>query len=250
MTRRGGGIYDFLDRSYPRPEVTLRSVAVFRGRKPHSRLTMKSKSSLRFAFCAAVLCGGTFGSLRAEAISPSADTDARLLGQTYSAAEFGYTHHVESAPRALRRYGFVSSRPLVEAQNVDAAFRYNYTRGSAFGVSGHQHDLAMSFTGYLPLAQVKPFVRGDLGWAWTKVGGVKDDSFVYLVGVGVEVPLAPRLALTPFLNFEEARQFHDRVWSAGGRLSYRVNRGWGATFAVQADDEHNIEYTFGVLRRF
>ncbi len=178
------------------------------------------------------------------------DAGAGLLGQTYSGIEFGYTHHVEAAPRALHRYGFVSSRPLVEKENVDAAFLYNYTRGSAFGLGGQQHDLAMAFTGFLPHPEARPFARAELGWVWTRLGGIRESSFAYKVGVGVELPLSARVAVAPFVNYREITQAHDRGFQFGVRGHYRMNRLWHATLTFTADDAHNLDYAAGVQRRF
>jgi hypothetical protein len=210
---------------------------------------MKTKPSLH---CIVTVVGLALASaLNANEVPQSNADSPGLLGKTYSGLEFGYTHHVEGAPDVLHRYGFVSSRPLAEAkENVDAAFRYNYTRGSAFGLHADQHDIAMGFTGYLPTPDAKPFIEGELGWAWTKVGGVKDNSLVYTLGAGVELRLNPRLSLAPFVQFQDAPQFHDRLWNFGARATHHFERGWSGTLTIQSDDAHNIEYALGVLRRF
>src|SRR5436305_1892760 len=106
---------------------------------------MNTLISLRFRFCILPLALLTAASIRAQPLA----SDSRLesaggfLGQTYSGFEYGYTQHVEGAPRALHRVGFVSSRPLGEDfRSADGVFRYNYTTGSALGGDRKQHDFA------------------------------------------------------------------------------------------------------------
>ncbi|HVS51789.1 MAG TPA: hypothetical protein VHD62_05485 [Opitutaceae bacterium] len=213
---------------------------------------MKIKTSLKLALAGALLAGGATTAMFAQSATPLSPADnGGLLGQEYTGVEFGYTHHVESAPAVLHRYGFVSSRPLVEAkENVDAAFRYNYTRGSAFGSLVTQHDVAVAFTGYLPLGTAKPFVEGDAGWAWQRGDVAHQSGFMYLIGAGVELAVAPRVAVAPFVNYTEAPRFHDHIWNFGARTSYRFDRTWSGTFTVDVDDQHNVEYAVGVQRRF
>jgi hypothetical protein len=173
-----------------------------------------------------------------------------LLGTTYTGLDFGYTHHVESEPNALRRFGLVSSRPLIEeARNLDGAFRYNYTRGTG-DITYQQHDVAMSFVGYAPLADTHAFFRGDLGWAWNKTGSETDNGFMFVVGVGLEILLSPRAALTPYINYKDSPHLDVRATWFGVQSLYRFDQAWSGTFTVQMDDHHNIEYMLGLLRRF
>lgn len=186
-----------------------------------------------------------------EVAAAIAADSAGLLGRTYSGLEFGYTHHVEGPPGSLRRFGFVSSRPIVEeAQNVDAAFRYNYTRGSLAGGTWSRHDGAMSFTGYLPPAEARPFVRGDVGWVWSQGAGNSENAFQFLVGGGIEIVMTPRMALTPFIHYQDAPDLDERAVWFGAQTSYRFDRVWSGTFTLQIDNEHNIEYALGMMRRF
>lgn len=215
---------------------------------------MKTKLLLAFAVCALAGAQAAVNSAVVESgpvLSPLADDSPGLLGRTYSGLEFGYTHHVESAPRSLRRWGFVSNRPIIEeAQNVDAAFRYNYTRGSLVSGSQSQHDVAASFTGYLLRTEVKPFLRGDLGWAWTSGRGNSENGFMFVLGTGMELTLTPRLALTPYINYQDAPDLDERAVIFGARGVYRFHREWQGTLAVQIDDAHNLEYSVGLMRRF
>ena len=185
----------------------------------------------------------------ASAQPASAPITGEFIGQTYSGLDWGYTRHTESAPSVLHRYGFVTSRPLLEAENVDAAFRYNYTRGTTLGPNGRQHDFDLAFTGYISRGSVKPFLEGRTGWAWAKAGAVSRNSFAYLVGGGLELLLAPQFSLTPFVNFRETPHFHERGWNGGVKAGFRLNRGWSSSVTVEFDDEHNTQFSFGVQLR-
>jgi hypothetical protein len=135
-----------------------------------------------------------------------------LIGETYTGAEFGYRHHSDASPKVEHRYGFIVSRPIdQEIRNTDAAFRYNYTRGGANGVISQTHEFAASLLHYAPAGEVKPFLEGQLGWAWSR-GATRQSSAVYSAGAGIELLLAPRLAFTPFARFRSAPQFHDDTW--------------------------------------
>jgi hypothetical protein len=185
-------------------------------------------------------------------IMAGADYSGGLLGQTYAGLEFGYTHHVESAPRELHRYAFVSNAPVGElGPQVDATFRYDHTRGRSGGLSLRRHDVAVAFTRYFTMSDgTKPFIIGQAGWAGRKTAGELHSSFAYLVGAGAEFVLRPRLTLTPYVNYREALEFDDRAWGVGAKLGYRMHREWSGTFGIQIDENHNIEYAAGFQRRF
>lgn len=172
-----------------------------------------------------------------------------LLGQTYSGLEVGYVRHHESAPRVLRRYGFIASRPMPEADNLDGLFRYNYTRGSTLGTDGQQHDFSLGVARFFRNGPVAPFLEGDLGWGWARGGGVRKNSFLYQAKLGVELMLSTDVSLTPSISYQEARQFHDHAWNFGAKLAYRLNEGWASTLSAAMDDANNLEIALGVHRR-
>jgi hypothetical protein len=210
---------------------------------------MKTTTSLPLVVLAGLLALSPV-SAQTTASVVSADTSAGLLGQTYTGGEFAYTHHVESPPRTLRRYGFVSYRPLGElGPQVDAAFRYDYNRSSLAGITNHEHDVTATLLRYWVQDTAKPFVHADLGWAWQKFGGANDHSLLYRVGAGVELALKPRLAATPFVNYRETRNFDQRAWNFGAKIAYRMHQHWNSSFTVQVDDSNNVEYTIGLQRR-
>lgn len=173
-----------------------------------------------------------------------------LLGQNYSGIELGYVRHHQGPPRVMRRYGFVASRPIPDGRDLDGIFRYNYTRGSTLGADGQQHDFAIGLAGYQAHGPVKPFLEGDIGWAWARAVGTRRNSFLYEVRTGVEMMLSSHVSLTPFVSYGESRQFHQRGWDFGLKAAFRLNAGWSTTLAVDIDEGRNVETGFGVQRRY
>jgi len=187
-------------------------------------------------------------------LSTATGTGYGLLGADYAGAEFGYIHHIDGPPRVMHRYGFVANRPvtpLSSSVNVDAMFKYNYTTGSDSGIHAWQHDAMIGSTAYLNLARIKPFVEGNVGWAWT-AGNVasKNDSFAYLVGGGAEVQVAERFVITPYANFREATHFHSHGWTYGTKAAYRLTRQWSGLVGGELDENHNVEWRVGMNRHF
>jgi len=207
---------------------------------------MKTPSPLQLVLIAAGTLGA--GPLLAQSAQ---DLSGGYLGETYTGVDLGYTHHVQGPPDVLHRYGFISSRAMPEEfRDVDGAFKYNYTRGSAPGLDFSQHDVAMALTGYRRLDRVTPYLEGDAGWSWAKTDGTHRNSFLYLVGAGAEIAPVPRASITPFFNYGETARFHSRVWHYGAKAGYRFERSWSASFTLQFDDPHNVEFAAGVQRRF
>lgn len=208
---------------------------------------MKSIPTLVFAAIGLLVTG--------QASAQSADYLARgsgasLLGHKYSGVEFGYTHHVESAPDALHRYGLVSHAPIPEMENLDGAFRYDYTRGSSDGLTSQRHRATAGLVRYFVHRTAKPFIDVEIGWAWRKLGVIKEDSFFYRGTLGAELGVSPNVALTPFFSYHEASNLSERAWSYGARLAYRMDRNWIPTLSIQVDEKHNIEYTIAARYRY
>jgi hypothetical protein len=182
-------------------------------------------------------------------MTPVSGSAYGLLGQNYAGVTFGYTDLDKGPPNDLVSYGFIANRPS-EVPNLDASFKYEYSRASAFGINAREHDLAVGATGFLPLADFKPFLEGNVGWAFLKAGSVKSDSFTYLIGAGAEFQVVPRLAVTPYVNFQEAPHLHARMWSYGVKATYRLAQEWSTTVALELNDDHDVGYKIGVNRHF
>jgi hypothetical protein len=171
-----------------------------------------------------------------------------LLGQDYAGFVFGYTQFDDGEPSSARTYGFIANRPT-EVANLDASFKYEYSRMNAFGLRGTSHDVSVGATAYRQLSNFKPFVQGNVGWAFAKTGGFKDDSFFYVATAGAEFQVMTRLAVAPYVSYSEAPHFHSRGFDFGVKAAYRFNQQWGGIVAVQFDDDY-IDYRIGVNRHF
>lgn len=211
---------------------------------------MKLQTSLKIAALAA---GWLLGArpLTAQTMpATSGEFAPGLIGDTYTGIEFGYTHRSDGPPDVLHRYGAIVSRPIDdELVHTDAAVRYNYTRSGANGLINQTHEFAASLLHYVPVGGAKPFLEGQLGLAWQR-GAVHQSSVAYAAGAGVELLLAPRVALTPFAQFKSLPRFHDDVWNYGAKLTFRAERGWSVTVGVQFVDTDGAEFTLGVQRRY
>lgn len=190
-----------------------------------------------------------------QASAQSADfagqgSGAGLLGHRFSGVEFGYTHHVESEPDALQRYGLISQAPIPEMQNLDGAFRYDFTRGSSDGLTSQRHRVTAGLVRYFVHRTAKPFIDVELGWAWRKFGVAKEDSFFYRGTIGAELGVSPNAALTPFFSYQEASNLSERAWSYGARLAYQMDRNWIPTLSIEVDEKHNIEYALAARYRY
>jgi opacity protein-like surface antigen len=179
-----------------------------------------------------------------------------LLGQDYAGVMFGYMHHIDGPPSVVHRYGFLANRPVAPTHsgvNVDALFKYAYTTGTDSGLHAWQHDMLIGGVGYLNSGGIRPFLEGDVGWAWSNnnlPGETKNDSFSYLIGGGAEFQIARQWVLTPFAHYQERPHFDTHVWSYGAQTSFRLAREWSTTFAAEIDEHHNIEYRVGWNRHF
>jgi hypothetical protein len=212
---------------------------------------MKLQTSLKIAAAAAALCFGANRPVAAQTMAtvPS-DMAPGLIGETYTGVEFGYTHRTDGPPDVMHRYGAIVSQPINDELNhTDAAVRYNYTRSSANGILGQAHEFAASLLHYVPVGGVKPFIEGQLGFAWTR-GATDGNSVMYAGTAGVEMLMSPRVALTPFAQFKSMPRLHDDVWNYGAKLTFRVERGWSASVGIHFVDADGAEFTLGIQRRY
>ncbi|MEO7412621.1 MAG: hypothetical protein ABIZ81_04630 [Opitutaceae bacterium] len=184
-------------------------------------------------------------------VTPASGSAYGLLGQSYMGVTFGYLAIDDGPPDSGHSYGFIANRPT-EATSVDASFKYNYTSVSAFGLNANLHEFAVGATGYVPLTGVKPFGEVNVGWGFLKGGtGSSTSSFSFLLGVGVEIQLAPRVALSPYVNYQEFTRFGGSgTWNYGVKAAFRIVQQFSATAAVELDDDQNVTYKFGLNHHF
>src|SRR5687767_5295675 len=68
--------------------------------------------------------------------APSGGSTYGLLGEHYSGLRYTYTDINDGPLNVMHGYGFVANRPT--SQRVDAMFKYEYSRASAFGMRTQQ----------------------------------------------------------------------------------------------------------------
>lgn len=185
-----------------------------------------------------------------SATTPVYGSSYGLLGQDYAGVTFGYTDLDRGPAHVVHSYGFHANRPT-QVPNLDAAFKYEYSRLSAFGNRVTEHDVAIGATKFLTLAQFKPFLEGNVGWAFLKNSfGGRADSFFYLAGIGAEFQALPRLAVAPYVNYQEAPHLHARNWNYGAKATYRVTQQWSGTVVLELNDDSDLTFKIGVNRHF
>ncbi|MEO6568028.1 MAG: hypothetical protein ABIO94_04640, partial [Opitutaceae bacterium] len=184
-------------------------------------------------------------------VTPASGSAYGLLGQSYMGVNFGYLSLDDGPPDVGHSFGFVANRPT-EVTGVDASFKYNYTTMSASGLNVNLHEFAVGATGYVALAGVKPFAEANVGWGFMRgSGGYSRNSFSFLLGAGVEIQVGPRVALSPYFNYQEFTRFGGSgTWNYGLKAAVRIVQQFSATAAVELDDDQNITYRFGLNRHF
>lgn len=207
---------------------------------------MKSTYSLQLLTLAALL---VVGRVSAQTADVAAADGAGLLGTRFSGVEFGYTHHVEAPPDEMQRFGLMSQAPIPDLTTVDGAFRYDYTRGNG-GLKSQRHRVTGGLVKYFIRGNAKPFIDGEIGWAWRKMGSTKEDSFFYRGTVGAELGVNSNVTIIPFVSYSEAPNLSERAWSYGAKLAYRMDRNWIPTLGIQVDEKHNIEYLLAARYRY
>ncbi len=246
-----GGFYDIFPQRGDGSHVHAMPAGILPGGL-HPPTLMNVKNILRLASCVLPFALGQAAPASVPMTPAPADHAMRggLLGGHFSGVDFGYIERNKSAPRVMQRYGFVARQPLPEGRDLDGIFAYHYTRGSTLGPDGNQNEILAGVAVFRRNGPVAPYFETDLGWAWAKAGGSRENSFVYQFRLGVETMLSPRASLAPVVSYRAAPRFHEHAWQFGVRAAFRLNPGWSTTVALQLDDEHSVETSFGLQRRY
>ncbi len=172
-----------------------------------------------------------------------------LLGQQYATLTYSYLDL--DAPVHADDYTLALNQPL--NAGLDAIFSYDYVRSGVFAGSRiTEHDLLAGLRAFSNhYSWGKPFVEASVGYAWQKYAGVKDDSFVWGVGVGAEFQLAPAFTVTPTVKYMDAPDLAGSgTWTCGVKANYWIDSQWSVTAGISRDDDHNNAFTVGTNFRF
>jgi opacity protein-like surface antigen len=184
----------------------------------------------------------------APTAAPSSGTPG-LLGQTYAGLTYSYVH-LNAAPVNADSYGFEYNQPL--NPGFDAVFNYDWTQsGFLAGSRTREQQLAAALRAFTAQGWGTPYIEAGAGYDWVKFAGVKDNSFVWIAGTGVEIQAVPALTITPFVRYEQANGHADNhELNYGVKANYWLSRQVALTGAVSRNDSQDMTYRFGVNIRF
>lgn len=207
---------------------------------------MKPNTLLKYLLLTTTLCGLAWSG-RADDSAPAPLTGPTgLLGQTYADLTYSYVNlDASSAHGDVYHFGYNNSLRT----GLDSVFAYEWMEAGA-GAKEQAVSVALrAFRTDRPWG--KPYVEAGAGYAWAKVAGVKDNSFVWQVTAGVELQAAPALTVTPYVKYTDAPDLaRGSLWHFGAKANYWVDRQWAVTGGLDFDDDQNTAFTLGTSFRF
>jgi hypothetical protein len=174
-----------------------------------------------------------------------------LLGQSYSEVNFGVSD-IKNVSRDLYSVGVSANVPATAYLDLGAGYTYGWMRGT-----GHANTIGATATAYKSFNGVKPFVGAGLGYQWTQVGGTSDDSSIWGLSAGVEIPVGV-VTITPEIvyadDFRNSTESTQQV-SYGVEANYWVTKTVSVFGGVAYSDVRNSsidswDYTVGARFKF
>lgn len=217
---------------------------------------MNTSHSLKTLLVASALVLGLTGSAVASQ-DPATAADAiqapvgqGLLGQSFYHASYGFLN-LDGTGVDAHSLTLDYNRPVDDTLDTYASARFLRT-GSLPGGRYSEQGLNFGARFYRLYRGVKPYWDAGLGWVWAKgPGGFKDNTFAANTSVGVEIPTAFGLTLTPYVQYADAIDFADGdSWNVGVKSNYQFNDRTSVLVAVERAIEESWEYRFGVNFRF
>jgi hypothetical protein len=210
---------------------------------------MKQKIMLKALVLAAVSSLGLASAALAEntptTSAVSSPDSLGLLGQTYAGLTYSYVH-LDNSPVNAGQYGFEYNQPMTAG--FDAIFNYDRTQNDLLAgdrAYGQSFDAALRAfsTAY---SWGKPYLEAGVGYDWMKFAGMKDHSFAWIAGTGIEFQATSVLTITPFLRYAETNGFSDHHYvDYGVKANYWVTRRLALTAAIDRNDSQDMSYKFG-----
>lgn len=217
---------------------------------------MKQHNLLKNLLLSATAAMGLAGFARAdvpldkEPLTSTTEVGQGLLGQQYASLTYSYID-LDDVSTHADDYTFGFNQPL--SAGLDAVFSYDYLRtGSFAGSHLSQHAIMAGLRAFgHRAAWGKPYVEAGAGYAWQRFAGAKDNSFVWGLGVGAEIQLAPAFTLTPSIKYADAPDLAGSgTWTYGVKANYWVDSQWSVTAGIDRDDDQNNSFTIGTNFRF
>src|SRR5579862_9332755 len=165
------------------------------------KLTKKLTFVLATTAAACVLHADT------SATSDSADSSAGTIGQRYG--ELSFTdQNVSHISNDFTSLGFDLNYPATKHLDIGAGYGYSWLQNK---YRQRSSVVDIGATVYTTYAGVKPFVSLNLGYEWDRLTEsgfypYHADYGVWGLGAGVEIPVDPTVAITPFISYQDDLQ--------------------------------------------
>lgn len=186
----------------------------------------------------------------AAPVAPPAELTTGLLGQTYAGLTYSYLN-LDASSIDADSYGFEYNQPI--KPGFDAVFNYDWVQSEPFaGERAHEQQLSATLRAFFaPGGWGRPYVEAGAGYDWLKFAGIKDNSFLWIAGAGIEFQSFSQLTVTPFVRYERATGYDDADGvSYGVKANYWITRQWALTGAVSRNDDKDMTYKVGVNLSF
>jgi len=173
-----------------------------------------------------------------------------LLGQVYGTLTYDYIDLDGPATHA-DSYTLSSNQPL--AFGLDGVLGYNFTQwGAGSGARTNQNTLTGAIRAFSTSYNWgKPYVEAGAGYTWVRAAGAKDNSFVWEGAAGVELQVAPRATVTPFVQYTNAPDLAGgNKWNFGVKANYWIDSQWSVTAGLARDNHQNTAFTLGTHFRY
>jgi hypothetical protein len=215
---------------------------------------MKQKIILKSFLLAGVASLGLAASARADSTTDPAPAvsavSSGLLGQTYAGLAYSYVH-LDTGPVSADRYSFEYNQPI--NAGFDAVFNYDRTQdGLIAGDRGYGQSFDAALRAFsTAYSWGKPYVEGGIGYERTKFSGLRDDSFAWIAGAGIEFQATTALSITPYIRYTRTDGLPDHnTADYGVKANYWLTKQWAVTGGLSLDDSRNLSYKVGVNVHF
>jgi hypothetical protein len=192
-------------------------------------------------------------------VPAASDSSAGTLGQRYGEVSFTDQdiNHISNDAYDL---GLGVNYPVVEHLDLGANYTYGWLDNKSTDINSN--IVQANATAYLTYAGVKPFASLGLGYEWDKTSSHSHANHtgytIWNAAVGVEIPVKPAVAITPFIAYQD--DFRDKTTSAqafdyGAEINYWFYKDWSA-FAdvayqnVQHSKFDSWDWTIGLRQKF
>jgi opacity protein-like surface antigen len=181
------------------------------------------------------------------------DPGPGLVGTNYSELSFGYQKQ-GGDPSILRDYELISNGNVYRQGmlGADAIFTYDYLDGSANGFDDRRDEAQLGLTGFMLESWGKPFITGEVGYAWERAADVSRKSFAYTGIAGIEFQVLRNLAVSPFIEYQaEPHLYNHEVPAAdldnhlvdfGVKATYRFSRNWNTSLSADLDQHSDRDW--------